>query len=49
MAIEALKKVFSMPPIRKEREVGPDPHGHKRPKPQKEKEKKDKGNIDIKI
>ncbi len=49
MAIEALKKIFQIPVIKKEREVNFSPRGHKRPKPQKKDEKKDTGKIDIKI
>ena len=46
MAVEALKKVFQAPVIKRGKEP---PLGRKRPKPQKKAKKKEQGRIDIKV
>ena len=49
MAIEALKRIFQIPVIKKERDIIVSPQGQKRSKPQQEDKKKNKGKIDIKV
>ena len=48
MAIEALKRVFQLPVVKKEREVSAGQTGQRRPK-QRDKGKQEKGKIDIKV
>lgn len=49
MPIEALKRIFQVPPIKKEKEVHVPPYGQRKSKSQKEDKKKDSGKIDLKI
>lgn len=48
MAIEALKRIFQVPVIKKEREISLPSYRQKKPKPKKE-DAKEKGKIDIKV
>jgi hypothetical protein len=48
MAIEALKRIFQVPAIRKEKEVNFTSYGQRRPRPRKER-KKDRPKVDIRV
>lgn len=49
MPIDALKRIFQVPEVKKESGIGRPPQGRKRPKQQEEKEKKPGKGIDIRV